>query len=102
MSSRDVMVIAGLFVAAYFIGMNRKKKIGCNPVVILVTDHRNMIQEFYMLDGLLVTARMRRVNLEEEVDIAELEHHKNYLKGKVGEKGFRALQNAAENIMNYC
>lgn len=55
-----------------------------------------------MLDGLLVTARMKRVNLEEEVDIAELEHHKNYLKGKVGEKGFRALQNAAENIMNYC
>lgn len=131
MSSQDVMVVAGLFVAAYilqfylsylqmkhitkqyleltnkykcdyFIGMNQKKKIGCNPVVILVTDDRNMIQEFYMLGGLLVTSRMKRVNLEEEVNIAGLENHKEYIKRKVGEKGFVALQNAAENILNYC
>ena len=70
--------------------------------MILVTDDRNMIQEFYMLGGLLVTSRMKRVNLEEEVNIAGLENHKEYIKRKVGEKGFVALQNAAENILNYC
>lgn len=114
------MAVAGLFVAAYllqfyppylqmehiikqyleltdkykgecFIGVNHEKKTGCNPAVILVADHRNTIQEFYTLNGLFVTARIRRVNLEEEMDIAELEHHRNYLRGKVGEKGFRAL-----------
>lgn len=131
MSSQDVMVIAGLFVAAYvlqfylsylqmrhitkqylelaakykgdyLIGMNQKKKFGCNPVVILVTDKRNIIQEFYMLSGLLVTSRMKRVNLEEEVNIDSLVERKDCIKRKIGEKGYAALQNAAENILNYC
>lgn len=131
MNSQDVMVISGLFVAAYvlqfylsylqmkhitkqyldltnrykgdyFIGMNQKKKVGCNPVVILVADDRNIIQEFYMLSGLLVTSRMKHVSFEEEVNITGLENHKEYIKGKVGEKGFIALQNAAENILKYC
>ena len=131
MNTHDVIVIGGLFAAAYFlqfylsylqmkhitkkyleltekykgnyfIGMNKKRRFGCNPVVILVSDEKKIIQELYILKGLLVTSRMKQVDLKKEVRIDSLENHSSCLKRKIGGKGLQALQNAAENIMNCC
>ena len=83
----------------YYIGMNKRKKIGLNSIVIIVVDHSMVIKELHAMKGIFVTSRMKPIIVKGEIKINELSNEKEILEKKLGKKVYMALQNAAENIL---
>lgn len=84
----------------YYIGMNKRKKIGLNSIVIIVVDHSMVIKELHAMKGIFVTSRMKPIIVKGEIKINELSNEKEILEKKLGKKVYMALQNAAENILD--
>ncbi|WP_415980266.1 transcriptional regulator GutM [Faecalicoccus pleomorphus] len=84
----------------YYIGMNKRKKIGLNSIVIIVVDHSMVIKELHAMKGIFLTSRMKPIIVKGEIKINELSNEKEILEKKLGKKVYMALQNAAENILD--
>lgn len=128
MSNRDVVVLAILLLVAYlvqwwlsflqskdvsstwsrlareragsgYIGMNRRKRLGVAPVVILLIDNDLSIASIWMMKGLLTTARMREQIMPCQCGVREIEMHREELERAFGRKGFLAIRDAGNNVL---
>lgn len=101
--SRVYVSLAKKYKGNFFIGTNKRKWLGTNPITFIVTDKEGNIKECYLMKGILVTAKMQEVTCLKGGNITQLnsELSKNFLENRVGKNGYKAILNACNNISNY-